>query len=322
MGDWKSFENYCIYFNSLKLENIKSRKQTLALINFFGTLVWGENGEINCMNHTKLVLCSPFIELIFDDLNDKGYTLCILEVCNYPNTLNKIKRCIKGFLDVNKLKLPAIIINKNEVKNINKIVYNIFQPDEKFGGKSFYVGNEIDLYDANPWNRISDIDSVIAKSLEFNLMSSDNLFGGFLNYMAYFMMNSLIITCGHEYSGYDILYESIEEEILHLGMECKVKSFLDKKIYFIWDYILNDYFKNNDKIIIKENEHYVALGCYPSFKDRKYIVSKFETDNMTEYTSVIALYTKFPYEKYDGYKNYIKLYESPTKTGEKWFRLN
>lgn len=322
MGDWESFEGYSVFLNELKVENIKQQKQTLSLINFFGTLVWGENGELNCMNHTKLVLCSPFIELILDDLADKGYTICILETYSSFSNLNRAKECIKGFLESNNLKIPAILIHRKEIQNVDKIIKKFFEPSGKFGSKSFYTGNEIDLYDANPWYRISDTDSVIAKTLGFNLLSPDNLFGGFLNYMAYFAMNNLIITCGHEYSGYDILYESIEDEITHLGMECKIKNFLDKKIYFIWDYEIKEYFKNKSKIIIRENEHYVILGCHPSLKDRQNLRLKFENDDNTECSSVIALYTKPPYEKYDGYRKYINLYESPVKSGEKWFRLN
>jgi hypothetical protein len=334
-GDWRCGENYVI-FSPFNLEEIYYKKHTLALINFFGTLAWGKCGELKCMDSDKLILSSPFVDLILDELKLKGYTTCILEIYRDKYMLENIKKCIKNFILKNKINAPIILLSYKAIKDINKILYEIFKPSYKFGVKSFYCGDEIDLFDANPWYRINDTDSVIAKHLKFKLLNPDNIFSCFLSYTAYFTITSLIITCGQEYSGYDMLYESIETDINHLGMECKVKKFMGKTIYFIQDYEINQYFLLNETITINKDEHYVIVGSHSSFKERNDLVYKFKQidrnkfpidlpDSQSE-TSLefvaIAWFSKYPYEWSSSYKQYIKDLESPENTGEKWFRLN
>lgn len=353
--EWRCYEDYAI-FSQNKFEELYYKKHTLALINFYGTLVWGKNGELKCIDSDNLILSSPFVDLILQELKLKGYTVCILEIYKNKYMLENMKKCVKNFLIKNEIDVPIILLSHTVIKDINKILYEIFKPTHKFGLKSIYCGDEIDLFDANPWYRINNTDSIISKNLKFKLLNPESLFSVFLSYMAYFTITSLNITCGQEYSGYDMLYESIENDIIHLGMECKVKKFMGKNIYFIQDFIVNQYFLFNDKITIQDNEHYVIIGSHPSFKERNDLVYKFKQSKQTQFVGSeakqtvfvgseaskqssglsdleelnssesmfvgIAWFSKYPYEWSSSYKNYIRDFESPENTGEKWFRLN
>ena len=54
-----------------------NEKLSLSVFNFFGTLVWGENGKL--INYDKIILSSPFCKENLKILQDKGFVICVVE---------------------------------------------------------------------------------------------------------------------------------------------------------------------------------------------------------------------------------------------------
>ena len=127
--------------------NIKS-KQTIALFNFYGTLAWGDKGELICYNSNSLIYSSPLIDIFLESFTNKGYTVCILETFKTKHSMEMGKKCISDFFTRNNLNYPVLITYTDnlhkDIYNVGKILYDFFKPDYKFGKKSFYCGDEID----------------------------------------------------------------------------------------------------------------------------------------------------------------------------------
>ncbi len=313
-------------YHSLKSQDyLHNEKITLGLFNFFGTIVWSSKGELYSFSSDNLIYSSPVVDLIVSTYQKSGYTICILEIVKNKNLIEPIKRCIQGFLNKNNLKANVILINYKKFINdnwvINKALYDFFNPTYKFGAKSFYCGDEIDIYDPDPWYRLSDLDTQISKSLNFKITNPNQILGNFLNSNFYYILNDLIITCGQEYSGYDMFYESIELDVIHLGMECKMDFFLNRRIYYIYSEIFLEKYKDS-KLLILPDEHYVIIGSHPTLKERKEIESKFEKKEGTSILCSIGWFTKYPYQWSSSYRDFITKFDSPSNTGEKWVRLN
>jgi hypothetical protein len=321
--NWHYSKEFCYHYlidNKIPIGD----KQTLAVFNFYGTLVWSERGELFSYNIDSLLFTSPILDIVLEGLKSKGYTLCILEIIKKNTNVEKLKATIMEFIQRYNLNIPAVLIAEENIYLLNKIMCDFFKPLYKFGKKSFYCADEIDYYDSNPWYRLSETDSLVAKSLNFNLYKPEDVLGSFVNCNFLFMINDLIITCGQEYSGYEIFYEAIDLEVEHLGMECKLIILLTEKIYIIQDYILDEYYNSGkSKIIIKPNTHYVIVGSNPSVKDRQKIASMFEYEDKNRaigYT--IAWFSRHPYQKSELYRRFLNNFDSPLRNNEKWFRFN
>lgn len=302
-------------------ENLHSSdKHTLALFNFYGTITWSERGELVSYNTEKLVLSSPLLDIVIESIKTKGYSVCILEIIKNINNLDNVKNTISKFINNFNLNVPVVLITEDNIYLLSKILYDLYKPKYIFGKKSFYCADEIDYYDSNPWYRNSDTDTIISKSLGFNLYKPEDVLGSFVNSNFIFLINDLVITCGQEYSGYDIFYESIELDIEHQGLECKMKMMVSEKIYFILSHQLLE----NDKIIkIKKNTRYVIVGSNPSLKERLRIASYFEHEDKNKKINYgVAWFTRPPYQWVSSYRNYLKIFDSPITTKEKWFRFN
>jgi hypothetical protein len=302
-----------------------NEKITLAIFNFFGTLVWSVKGELYTLNPDNLIYSASTIETIISTYIENGYTICILEVVKNINLIEPFKKCVQNFIIKNGIKANIIITSeKNFDKDenvISKILYDFFNPVYRFGKKSFYCGDEIDFYDSNPWYRLSDLDTRICNNINFKFKNPTDVFGEFSNPAFFYILNDLIITCGQEYSGYDIFYESIETDVIHLGMECKVDFFLGRRVYYILSEIFVENYKN-EKLVILEDEHYVIVGSNPSLKERQDIVSKFERKDKNPISFSIGWFSRYPYQWSSSYSDFISAFESPFHTGERWSRRN
>jgi hypothetical protein len=88
------------YSWSLGDVNIKP-KQTIAMFNFYGTLTWGDKGELVCFNPNSLIYSSPLIDIFLDSFTNKGYNVCILETFKNKHSMEMGKKCISDFLTKN-----------------------------------------------------------------------------------------------------------------------------------------------------------------------------------------------------------------------------
>lgn len=313
--------NYHYLLNDKNLDdkNLKD-KHTLALFNFYGTITWSERGELISYDADSLILSSPLLDIVIESIKLKGYSVCILEIIRNINNLSQIQSTIASFIAKFNLDIPVIITTEENIYLLSKILYDFYKPTYRFGKKSFYCADEIDFYESNPWYRNSEIDTIISRSIEFNLYKPEDVLGSFVNSNFLFLINDLVITCGQEYSGYDMLYESIDLDTEHLGMECKLKLILNQKIYFIPSYTL---LENNKIIKIKPNIRYVIMGSNPSFKERLKISSMFEyEDKNKKFSYTVAWFTRPPYQWTNSYRSYLKNFDSPILSNEKWFRFN
>ena len=312
------------YHSLKKCEFLIESKITVALFNFYGTLAWGYNGEMLCYDSNKLIFSSPVVDLMLNTYSGYGYQICILEVVKNESLIEPVKKCIEEFLNLHNLKYNVIVISYNHFNRnsfiLNKILYDFYNPSHKFGKKSFYCGDQIDEYDADPWFRLSNLDTRISNSLGFPLKKSSEIVGSFIDPNYYYILNDLIITCGQEYSGYDMFYESIELDVIHLGMECKMEFFQNRRIYYILSEVFLDKYKS-DKLTITEDEHYVIVGSHPTLRERSEIISKFEKKDGVLTTS-IAWFSKYPYQWSESYRSFINRFDCPLNTGERWLRIN
>lgn len=299
--------------------NEEKESTNLAVFNFYGTLVWSERGERVSFNPEELVLSSPFVDIIFDSLKFKGYKLCIIEICRNKSSIEKTKRCISDYLIKNKIFIPAIVCSSTEY--IENILCHHFDTDH-FGHKSLYCGDHLDLYHFNPWYRISNMHTEIAKELNFRIYSPEEVFGSFISTFYYFTVNKVVVSCGQKYSGFDLVYASLDNETTFKGMTCKYRLFSNKKIYFIMDYNFESFLESNETITVEDESNYVILGSHPLHKDRTAVFDKFRYKDGQRVENVVAWYSRPPYEWTETYKNYVKSFEPPNKTGEKWFRIN
>jgi len=313
-------------YHSLKSQDyLHNEKITLGIFNFFGTIAWSSKGELHSFSSENLVYSSPVVDLIISTYQKSGYTICILELVKNKNLIEPTKKCIQGFLTRNNLKANVILINCKKFYNnkliISKILYDFFNPTYKFGVKSFYCGDEIDFYDPDPWYRLSDLDTQISKSINFQLKNPNEILGSFINPSYYYILNDLVITCGQEYSGYDMFYESIEIDVIHLGMECKLDFFLNRRVYYIYSHIFLEKYKDS-KLLILPEEHYVIIGSHPTLQERQEIASKFEKNGTIPFLYSVGWFSKYPYQWSSSYRDFISKFDSPLNTGEKWVRLN
>lgn len=308
------------YYSCLNNGLNNNDKYTLGIFNFFGTLAWSEKGELVSYNPDILVMSSPLLDIIIDNIKNKGYTVCILEIFRKTSNIESIQKTISFFIKMYKLEVSVVLVPDDKIFTINKIFKDLFKSSYRFGRKSFYCADEIDFYDSNPWYRLSENDTIISKSLGIQLYKPEDVLGSFITSNFYFLINDLVITCGQEYSGYDMLYESIEIEAEHLGMECKLKMFLNDKIYFIPVQTLLEYGKT---IKIKQDIHYIIIGSNPTLEERMKIASMFQYEDANKNLSYsIAWFTRPPYQWCSSYKSYINRFSSPILTGERWFRFN
>jgi hypothetical protein len=307
-----------------KCDFINEEKITLSVFNFYGTLVWGYNGEMLCYDSSKLIYSSPVADLVLNTYTSYGYEVCIFEITKNRSLIEPVKKCIQKFLDTHNLKYNVIITSYENFNKgsfiLNKILYDFYSPVYKFGKKSFYCGDQIDEYDADPWFRLSNLDERVTKSMGLALKKSNEILGDFINPSYFYILNDVIITCGQEYSGYDMLYESIELDVIHLGMECKLDFFLNRRIYYILSEVFLDKYKD-EKLIIGEDEHYVIVGSHPTFNERQNIISKCEKKDGT-LTSSTAWFSKYPYQWSASYKTFLNSFDYPLNTGERWLRIN
>jgi hypothetical protein len=309
---------YCYpkFGENLNILDPDNSKITLAVFNFFGTLIWGENGTL--INYDKIILSSPFCKENLKLLQDKGFVICITEYVP-ENKISKFLAVVDIFyMSVqSKVSIHFFAYNKKDY-NIKEGLCTYFKPlHNKFGKQSFYCGDNIGKDDSFPWYRYSDSDTKIAKLLEFKLYNPIQILGRY-NDDSY-LPNTLYITCGQKYSGFEIEYESFRKEKIIQGIIFRVLEKDSREIYGILaEDLIKDLFRFPSKQIKFDlNTTIIVFGSNPTYIEREVIRNKF-----TNYLYTIVLWYSRPNYKIIEDETYTKIFENPLQYAEMFLRGN
>jgi len=298
-----------------KLE-MDNEKISLAVFNFFGTLVWGENGTL--LNYDKIVLGSPFCKENLKILQDKGFVICITEYIP-ESKLSKFVNTVETFYMTvqNKVSIHFFAYTNREY-NIKEGLVKYFKPvNNIFGKKSFYCGDNVGKDESFPWFRYSDSDIKIAKSLDFNFYNPMQILGKY--HEDVYVPNTLYIICGQKYSGYEMEYESFRKEKIIQGILFRV---LEKDGHEIYGILAEDLLKDlvrfpTKQIIFEKNMSIVVFGSNPTYLEREFLRNKF-----TNYIFKIVIWYSRPNYKSIENETYKKIFENPLIHGEMFLRAN
>lgn len=311
-------EFYCYpkFGENIKCLDPDNQKITLALFNFFGTLIWGENGTL--INYDKIILSSPFCKENLKLLQDKGFVICVIDYIP-ENKLSAYLKIIDIFYMTvqNKVSIHFFAYTKKDC-NIKEALCHYFKPlQNKFGKNSFYCGDNVGKEDSFPWFRYSDSDLQIAKALDFTFYNPIQILGKY--HEDSYLPNTLYITCGQKYSGFEIEYESFRKEKVIQGILFRVLEKDSREIYGIMvDDLIKDLCRFPSKQIKFDlNMTIIIFGSNPTYLEREFLRNKF-----TNYTYTIALWYSRPNYKIIEDETYTKVFENPLYYGEMFLRGN
>lgn len=302
-------------------ENVKTldpdnEKISLAVFNFFGTLIWGENGTL--INYDKIILSSPFCKENLKVLQDKGFVICVIDYIPESKLL-KFANSIDTFYMTVQYKVSIhFFAYTNKEYNIKEGLVNYFKPlHNKFGKQSFYCGDNIGKDDSFPWFRYSDSDIKIAKNLDFKFYNPIQILGKYQEDT--YVPNNLYITCGQQYSGFEMEYESFRKEKIIQGILFRVLEKDSREIYGILaEDLLKDLYRFPSKQIkFEPNMTIIIFGSNPTYLERKLLRSKF-----TNYIFDIIIWYSRPNYKNIEENTFKEKFENPLLHGEMFLRAN
>jgi hypothetical protein len=309
-------EIYCfpVLGNDHKLIDLNNPNYSLAIFKFFGTLIWGETGFI--YTYENIILGSPYIKDNLKIISQKGYIICILEYVPRKK-LNKFISTVKTFCQTLQGEVSVQFFAYTNKEISPKLIYNsllkYFNPKlNKFGENSFYCGNRLDKFHISPWFRNKEEDVIISKELNMKLYNPDEILGIYGN--VDYKSNTLYITCGQNFSGYEIEYETFRCFKYKDGIKfrCKKEKDFDLLAINVEDII------DVEDFIIEKNESIIVFGSNPSYEERENIRNKFIDYN----DDFVLWYAKFPYRKDEFFQDYQKRFQNPLTKGELFFRLS
>jgi hypothetical protein len=319
-----NFYGYFLFGENLSSFDMNNTKMTLALFNFFGTLVWGEDSYL--YNYNKILPCSSLIKENLSILHNKGYTICIAEYVT-PDKILKFKNLMNVFYQglERKVSIFFFIYTKKDV-NIYNGLLKFFTPEkQKFGKKSFYCGFQAGKFNNVPWFRYSDKDLQLANSMNFEFYDPIEVLGSYSK--PSYIKNTLYIACGPEYSGYEIEYETFRANQKYINIPFKYKKEDCNDIYtdvygiHIDDLIMYynsqklDHGKN--KICVKDKA-IVIFGLNETKEKRNMIKEYFLNYDLC----IIHWYSRFPYKKSKTFNDYKLNFQNPLLHGEFFERMS
>lgn len=285
---------------------------SLALFNFFGTLVWGESGKL--YDYDRVVLSSPICKERFTELNEKGYSICILEYVPRKK-ISAFLRLVKLFIQqfYGRISIFCFLYTKEPNPKIQEGLIKFFNPfNGKFGKNSFYCGDNLHKLNTFPWYRNFNKDMKLSETLRVKFYEPADVIG--IYDQTKILPNMLYITTGQYYSGYEIEYESFRGKKEKDGKVFLYKNENGVEVYAIqfeeidWE----------DSISISENQAVIVFGQNPTLFQRNIIRSKFK-----EYSkSIVRWYARYPYKKPDSFDSFCKAFENPLLMGEYFERAN
>jgi hypothetical protein len=309
---------YCYpkFGENLKTLDMDNNKISLAIFNFFGTLIWGENGTL--INYDKIILSSPFCKENLKMLQDKEFVICIIEYIP-ENKLSKFMSILDIFYMTvqNKVSIHFFAYTERNY-NIKDGLIKYFRPlNNNFGKQSFYCGDNVGKYDSFPWFRYSDSDTKIAKSLDFKFYNPIQILGKYQEDA--YVHNTLYITCGQKYSGFEMEYELFRKEKIIQGILFRVLEKDSREIYGILEEdLLKDLFRFPSKQIkFEPTMTIVVFGSNPTYQERKFLRDKF-----INYAFDIILWYSRPNYKNIEENTYKEIFENPLLHGEMFLRSN
>lgn len=289
---------------------------SLAIFSFFGTLVWGESGLLH--DYDRIILSSPYCKENLIVLKNKGYILCILEYIP--------KKKMKKFYDLihtfyltvlNKVSIHFFAYNDKDLIKTDKIyngLLSYFKPQSnEFTKKSFFCGYKLHKFHPYPWFRYENEDFNIADTLKMKLYDPFETFGVYTDIL--YEPNNLYITCGHEFSGYEIEMESfrLTKSIHNRTLKYKFQNGIN-----VYTISKEDLFKIESPISIGKDESFFISGSNPTFEERNLIRSKFKDFSK----DVVLWYARYPYKKGETYSEYRKKFTNPLLYGEFFLRAS
>jgi hypothetical protein len=301
--------------NLAKLDS-DEEKISLAVFNLFGTLLWGENGTL--INYDKIVLSSPFCKENLKILQDKGFVICVIEyipeskLSKFVNTIDTFYMTVQNKVSIH------FFAYTNKEYNIKEGLIKYFKPlHDKFGKKSFYCGDNIGKDESFPWFRYSDSDKKLAESLNFKFYNPIQILGKYQEDI--YVPNTLYITCGQKYSGYEMEFESFRKEKIIQGILFRV---LEKDSYEVYGILADDLLKElvrfpTKQIIFEKSMTVVIFGSNPTYLEREFLRNKF-----INYTFKIVMWYSRPNYKNIENETYTKIFENPLLHGEMFLRSN
>lgn len=311
-------EDFYVYSNINDKSSNKKDNKTLSIFNFFGTIAWGEKG--NLIDYDRIVASSPFCKENLKNLKDKGYTICILEYIP-KHKLTNFLYLIEMFFRYNfyTIDIHFFVYTKSNIKNIKEGLIEYFklnsfnQQLSKFGPGSFYCGDELGKGHIYPWFRNSNKDIKIAEILDMKIYDPISVIGCFQEYE--YNPDTLYITCGKKYSGYELDYEEFIEEKLYKNIKFKIMKKEERDIYGIK---IEDLIRDCKEVIsFEKNMTIIVFGSNPSLLERTCIRNLF-----TDYEkSCIYLYTRPNHKKIKD-DTYEKNFQNPLFFGEEFVRIN
>jgi hypothetical protein len=311
-------ELYCcpIFGEDYSYIDPDKKKFTLAMFGFFGTLVWGESGML--YDYNSIILSSPFCKENFVILKDKGYTICVLEYIP-KKKLNKFLATIQTFYYTvqNKVSIHFFAYTNKELSKSEYLkngILNYFKPESgNFEKNSFYCGFRLQKFHSYPWFRYKGEDLLISDLFDMKSYDPFETLGIYQDLV--YKSQNLYITCGQEFSGYEIELESFRLKKFRNGLPLKYKCENGINIYAI---TVEELKNISNKIKIESNESFIVIGSNPTFEERLEIKNKF-----FDYLEIIIVwYGKYPYKKGDKFREYIKKFQNPLISGETFVRAS
>lgn len=303
-------------------ENNTSKKITLAMFNFFGTLAYGDDGRL--FNYERVMASSPLLDQKFNELSSKGYSLAIVETMP-KNKIDSFRKLLESFYTIfsgNKLSFDVFVFsNKKHYEQFLPDLIEFYKPyNDIFGEKSFYCGDEVSPAYFNPFFRHSDNDLKISQHLKFYFYDPYEVFSSYEINKAISSDFRLIITYGSKNSGFELDYEyekndGFYDEII----PCKYKYIGDTKQILIKTEDLFRYKSlNSEKIYIPPKTTFIIYGSNCSIMERTIIRSYFIYSS-----DIVYWYGRPPYKKYNDYDNYVASTKSqhPSVLQEKIVRI-
>jgi hypothetical protein len=308
---------YCctLIGNDFKDINPDQVKFCLGIFSFFGTLVQSEKGLI--CDYKDIILTSPLIKENLFEIKNKGYTICILEYVN-KNKLNKLLNVIRTFYQTiqNTITIHFFVFTDKSMILDGRIydgLISYFNPkNNKFEPNSFYCGFKMKKIHHYPWFRYNSEDLTLGNNLKMKVYNPHETIGYYPEVK--YAGTILYITCGQEFSGYEIEYESFRSTKIMNGIIFRHKIENNVNIFAIKVEDLPEIFNFE----IEYNESIVVFGSNPRFDQRQNIRNKFPLIQ----NHLVLWYGKYPYKKVESFSSYRKNFQNPLLYGELFFRQN
>jgi len=309
------------YNDDLNKKSKKKIKVKMALFDMDGTLINSSKGEKYATNATDWVFA---YENILDKLleyKEQGYCLGIISNRKAKidsKTVKLAQKRVKNiFKELGFECFAFLLTGEGEYRKpgikVLEVLMDLASIDE-FDEESFYCGDaakgHAEQSSAVDWFQWSDTDYMLVRNWnrtnkklgELEFYTPDELFGDFPEWETRVSSKvKLVITCGQVGSGYPeskSIYE-INDKEFHVGKSSSFKK---------------DYKISNDYVT-------VISGSFPTFDEREQIREKF---NAKKSETLIVWFTRSSLSGLSKAmeNSYVKSFQSPEITGEKWIRGN